>query len=269
MNPRLRPLSALMLQRGSTQSACAQFLKLHGPANWLQDPGLPVPITPEHMSLHRLSHGILQITKWPVALAAVVLLPACVWALCREFSFSLQSLAWVFAGATAYTAVWYFVIRKWTVDWLSTFEHEITHCIFAWLTGNWVTGLKVTLRQGGHMTYVGSPNWLMTLAPYFFPTVTVILLLLAPYFSFLSGIKGQFLIGLSLAYHLTSTWTETHHAQTDLQKAGFLFCWMFLPAANVAGLGMVFAAARAGWPGVQQWVQWVQISPWLPKGLGS
>ena len=225
--------------------------------------------TPKRMTIHRLFHGILQIVKWPMALAAVLLLPACLWALYWEVSVSLHLLAWVFAGAAAYLVAWYCVIRTWTVDWLSTFEHEITHCIFAWLTGNRVTGLKVTLRQGGNMTFVGTPNWLIALAPYFFPTVTVILLLVLPHASFLSGTQRQFLIGLSLAYHLTSTWTETHHAQTDLQKAGFLFCWMFLPAANVAVLGMVLAAARNGWPGMQQWVHWVEVSPWLPRQIGA
>jgi hypothetical protein len=80
----------------------------------------------------------------------------------------IGALTFVFPGGLTYGAFWWVSIRKWTISWLSTFEHEITHCLFAWLTGNKVGEIQITLRGCGHMTVLGSPNWLIDVAPYFF-----------------------------------------------------------------------------------------------------
>lgn len=208
---------------------------------------------------------LLQFLKWPVALAALVFLPSALWALGYQVAMDLGALAIVLTGVALYALIWWWLIRHWTVSWLSTLEHEITHGIFALLTGHRVKGLKVTLRDGGHILLLGPGNWLIDVAPYFFPTATVILILALPWIPFFDGAPGQLLLGLSLGYHLTSTWTETHHAQTDLQKAGFLFCWLFLPAANVAGLGLMLAAAQSGWGGMFDWLGVAWSSPWRPE----
>lgn len=208
---------------------------------------------------------LLQILKWPVALIAFAFLPSTLWALGYQMRTGLEALAIVLGGVAIYALVWWWLIRHWTVSWLSTLEHEITHGIFALLTGHRVQGLRVTLRDGGHILLLGPGNWLIDVAPYFFPTATVVLILVLPWVPFLHGGWGQLLLGLSLGYHLTSTWTETHHAQTDLQKAGFFFCWLFLPAANVAGLGLMLAAAQAGWGGMLDWLGVAWSSPWRPE----
>lgn len=46
-------------------------------------------------------------------------------------------------------------------------------------------------------------------------------------------------MGFTLAYHAQSTWHETHAGQTNLKESGWLFCWLFLPAANVLMLLVV------------------------------
>ncbi len=209
----------------------------------------------------------LQFLKWPVALAAIIFLPSVLWALGYQMATDLAALGTVLGGVAIYALVWWWQIRRWTVSWLSTLEHEITHGIFALLTGHRVKGLKVTLLDGGHILLLGTGNWLIDVAPYFFPTATVVLMLVLPWVPILDGLPGQLLLGLSLGYHLTSTWTETHHAQTDLQKAGFFFCWLFLPAANVAGLGLTLAAAQAGWGGMLEWLGMAVSSPWRPEVL--
>ncbi len=210
---------------------------------------------------------LLTVIKWPVALVAFVFLPSTLWALGYQMAADLSALGIVLGGVALYVLVWWWLIRHWTVSWLSTLEHEITHGIFALLTGHRVTGLKVTLRDGGHILLLGPGNWLIDVAPYFFPTATVLLIAVLPWIPFFQGPWGQLLLGLSLGYHLTSTWTETHHAQTDLQKAGFLFCWLFLPAANVVGLGLTLAVAQAGWAGVLEWLGVALSSPWRPEIL--
>jgi hypothetical protein len=49
-------------------------------------------------------------------------------------------------------------------------------------------------------------------------------------------------MGFSIAYHLQSTWEETHHAQTDLQQSGWLFSWLFLPTANLLMMLLMLTA---------------------------
>ena len=53
----------------------------------------------------------------------------------------------------------------------------------------------------------------------------------------------NFLLGISFAYTVTSTHTETGGHQTDLQKVGFPFAVMFLPTANIIFFGIVIAFA--------------------------
>ena len=49
-------------------------------------------------------------------------------------------------------------------------------------------------------------------------------------------------MGVTLAYHLLSTWEETHREQTDLQKTGWGFVWVFLPTANLLMLLVILTA---------------------------
>jgi len=214
------------------------------------------------MPFHRFSYITLAVIKWPLALLSLVYFPSVAWALWQEILNETGALTFVFLGTMVYAALWWLSIRKWTISWLSTFEHELTHCLFAWLTGNKVGAIKVTLRGGGHVTVIGSPNWLIDVAPYFFPTGTVVLLLLSTLLTYLDIIGWQLAIGASLSYHVTSTMTNTHQGQTDLQKAGFIFCWMFLPTANVVGLGLTLAGASAGWSGISRWFSIVNQAPW-------
>ena len=96
------------------------------------------------------------------------------------------------------------------------------------------------------MTDKGKGNWLISLAPYFFPTLTVPIVI---YLLVVHGATPEWvdtLLGATMAYHITSTWRETHRGQTDLKKVGFIFAFLFLPAANLAFLGAVLAFAHGG-----------------------
>lgn len=117
--------------------------------------------------------------------------------------------------------------------YFSTFEHELTHAIFAWLTLHRVVGLKVTWNQGGECSYVGSGggNWLISIAPYWFPTLLFPIMIAE---SMTQTALLQYGIGIVMSYHLLSTWRQLSPIQTDLQKTGFIFAWAFLPSANLA-----------------------------------
>ncbi len=141
----------------------------------------------------------------------------------------------ILLGIAVYIFVWKKVVKNIANGWFSTFEHELTHSLFALITFHKVTSIKATATNGGCITYsgVGGGNWLITIAPYFFPTLSVLVLVIMyltpiPLHSTLLGV-----FGFSMAYHIHSTWIETHYGQTDLKEVGFTFAWTFLPAANM------------------------------------
>ena len=98
------------------------------------------------------------------------------------------------------------------------------------------------------MHFEGGGNWLITIAPYFVPTLSLVVLAVM---FFLDGGGPRWLhigLGASVSYHATSTWRETHREQTDLKEVGFLFAFLFLPAANILGYGLILAVVVGGWP---------------------
>ena len=53
----------------------------------------------------------------------------------------------------------------------------------------------------------------------------------------------RLLLGVTIAYHVLSTWSETHRHQTDLREVGWLFSTVFLVAANAFVFGLLLAYA--------------------------
>ena len=216
--------------------------------------------------------SVLGVIKWPLALACVAFLPATAVALGEQvagIAHGMQFFGPFLAGAAAYLLLWQLVLRRLSVSFFSTLEHEFTHCLFAWLTFNRVTGLKATLRGGGTTTYRGTPNWLIQTGPYFFPTLSIALLaglrLFPPQYLALA----YALLGASLVYHLISTWAETHHGQSDLREAGLVFSLLFLPTANLFWYAVVIASLRFGLGGLPALLRAISHSPLNPLRLAG
>lgn len=192
----------------------------------------------------------LRLGKWPVALVAVTLAPAAGLAVIGEIGL------WRFDGGNpgfllgmmGYAAADWLVFRRRAVGHaFSTLEHELTHAVFAWLTFRRVSNLRVTWDQGGSIGIHGGSNWLISIGPYWFPTLCVPLMIAIG----ISGSDGAAwtapALGAAYVYHHITTWRETHAAQTDLKETGFLFAWCFLPTANLLASGTVLAFAAGGW----------------------
>ncbi len=200
-----------------------------------------------------------RVFKWPAAWLAVALTPLFLWALlCLTLRVVFNPLPLLpFAlGTVAFIILW----RRWlgksrTGRFLLTLEHESTHALFALLTLHRIVGFRASVGRGGEIKFVPHQgNWLITVAPYFFPTAAMLLFGIAYLLPF-PGLPWQsFLLGIALGYHLVSTLRETHRDQTDIQTLGSLFCWMFLPTANLAVIGLLISFAHAGSAGLSQWV---------------
>ena len=96
------------------------------------------------------------------------------------------------------------------------------------------------------MHYRGDGNWLIAIAPYFFPTASVAVLAVSAFLDDKWLTIAQGVLGVSLGYHLTSTFAETHSGQTDLKLVGWLFTVLFLPAANLIALGILLSFSLGG-----------------------
>jgi hypothetical protein len=197
-----------------------------------------------------ISQGIdrlLAWLKWPIALAGLIFLPGLVYSLVhvlRAIVAAPERCYPFLVGAAAYALVWFLLIRRRpALGFLATVEHELTHALFAWATFHRVVSFRATLRSGGHIRYVGRGNWLIAVAPYFFPTLSILVIALLTWSPGRHLALGGALLGVTVAYHAISNWSETHRHQTDLREAGMVFCLFFLIAANALVFGLLLSYA--------------------------
>jgi hypothetical protein len=146
-------------------------------------------------------------------------------------------------GFFAFAFVWFIFRRRFT--FLCTLEHEITHLVFGLLFLKLPRGFRVTLREGGHVKLKGS-NFLIYLAPYFFPTVSYLLVIPILFVSEHYRPLLYTFLGASVAFHLAATWADLRPGQSDLRKSGLIFSLFFLPTANLAAYGTLLALAFGG-----------------------
>lgn len=198
-----------------------------------------------------LLNRFIELLKWPVALYMLVSLPACIQSL-SYFNFANLKYLALFGGF-----FFFFVARGFMDSGMKTtmeiLAHEMTHAFFALLTFHKVTGIRVAPDDsGGNMSFEGEGNWLIIIAPYFFPLFGFFYMIafsvythMAPSNLLLNGILGYF-----IGYHLDTVGSQIHDKQTDLPKVSYLFCVLFLPAANMFMVGSMLAFNTRGWDGV-------------------
>ena len=196
--------------------------------------------------LSNLLNAFISVCKWPVAVVALVILPFAIIEI--DPPYLLATLLGVgqpfLYGFIAYLLLSLLFPSIFRGKFFSTFEHELTHAVFGWLCLHRVTRFEASdgsnrgtdSQEQGYLgvVHLSGSNWLITIAPYFSPTLLLPLYLVAllnPPAVFLA------LVGVICGYHLTSTYSETGLYQSDIQKVGYLFTFMFLPAANILVYG--------------------------------
>jgi hypothetical protein len=129
-------------------------------------------------------------------------------------------------GAAVFFPCLFVAKRLFYSSWcyLQTLEHELTHLLIGLLFLKIPTGVRVSAHQGGEVRQIGLGTtgqvW-VTLAPYFFPTLSIAVLIIA-YIADFNTLLLLGILGWTTAFHLITNWSETSFRQSDLQKAGIL-----------------------------------------------
>jgi hypothetical protein len=115
-------------------------------------------------------------------------------------AFNLHQPQIWFWSAFAFMALFTLIFIRQS-SFIAILKHELCHNLFAILTFRKPTGLHVTAGKGGQFQHEGKSNFLMLLAPYFFPLLSALMMLIS-----LLGIRsiGLFLalLGATIAFDL-------------------------------------------------------------------
>ncbi len=176
-------------------------------------------------------------------LVGVALLPAC-WAFVRALAesvmiaaggtaFSVEAVS-LLAGMAAFALCWVTIshpVRMYVLG------HELTHALWGLFFGARPSDVRVS-ESGGSVKLTKS-NMLITLAPYFFPFYTFVVIIAALVtFAFLRPLPflplWMFLIGFTWAFHLLFTLETLTQRQPDVKLYGRIFSWVFIFLVNIA-----------------------------------
>lgn len=211
--------------------------------------------------------------KWAKLTIAILLLPVCFGAATALWRVLLASgsadTTWVplFAGVACWLVIYYLLPRP---MWIYVFGHELTHAVWTWIFGGQVKKMKVT-SNGGHVI-ISKTNFVIALAPYFFPLYAALVVVgyaLGNMFWDWKSLLPCFhlLLGAAYAFHVTLTWHVLQTRQTDITDQGYVFSAViiFLGNSMVLLLGIPLLASKVsvltalGWwfQGIGQVFQWL------------
>ena len=176
-------------------------------------------------------------------LTGIALLPAC-WGFMRALfdaivasagaeGMSPEALA-LLGGIAAFALAWMALSHPVKAYVLG---HELTHALWGLLFGARPSDLRV--GEGGGSVRLTKSNLLITLAPYFFPFYTFVVIVCALVtFAFLRPLPclplWMFLIGFTWAFHVLFTLETLGQRQPDVKLYGRIFSWSVIFLANMA-----------------------------------
>lgn len=160
-----------------------------------------------------------------------------------------------------YLAAVRFAPAPWS--YISTLEHEFAHLVIGLLFLKLPVGLRVSAHDGGEVRQIGfgttGETWI-TLAPYFLPTLPLVIVLIAV-FTDIPEFHLMAVLGWATFFHIITNWTETSFRQPDLKKAGPFKCILILPLMNVLCYGGILAFVEGGGQGFQSfWLNGTKAS---------
>ena len=119
--------------------------------------------------------------------------------------------------------------------------HELTHALWALMMGGRIGKMKIG-KSGGHVE-LSKTNFLITLAPYFFPFYTFIVIAIYYLLSLTIAVEPYRVwwlagVGLTWSFHITFTISMLAEHQPDVQEHGRLFSYTIIYIANILVIGL-------------------------------
>lgn len=190
--------------------------------------------------------------KWIKLIVAVLLLPVCAgagMALAKALRAGYGAdTVWIplLAGAGCWVVIFLLLPKP---MWVYVFGHELTHAVWTWLFGGEVKKMKVT-SKGGHVL-ISKTNFLIALAPYFFPLYAVMVMAGFALGNLVWDWHGyrvwfHLLLGAAYGFHVTLTFHVLQTRQSDITSQGYLFSGVVIFLGNVIVLllGVPLLTAR-------------------------
>jgi len=196
--------------------------------------------------------------KWLKLLVALLLVPACaalaltVLRVGRQFALTANHGGWAplcnpalaFGGGFLLWLILFVALPRPMRTYV--LGHELTHALWALLMGARVSGLRV--RKSGGQVRTSKSNWLIVLAPYFFPFYAMLAIGLFLVAHALWNLDAWFavlffLVGLGWSFHVTFTLqTLFTVSQPDVRSQGILFSTVVVFAMNLLTVLIAVAA---------------------------
>lgn len=219
--------------------------------------------------------------KWCKTIIAVLLVPFCLgaaqalWQVCRASGNADTVWVATAAGALCWLAILLLLPKP---MWVYVFGHELTHALWTWAFGGRVKRFKASAKGG--QVVVTKTNFLIALAPYFFPLYA---LMVAGVYAIGNGFWGwsayrvwfHLLLGAAYAFHLTLTAHVLRGEQSDLAGQGYAFSLVIIFLGNVGVLliAIPLLAASVDVPTAFRWwwmnsveaFQWIGRAAWLRR----
>jgi hypothetical protein len=123
--------------------------------------------------------------------------------------------------------------------------HELTHALWGSFMGASISRMKISKERGS--VTLSKSNVLITLAPYFFPLYTIIVIIVYCVLSLFYDTSAYHLLWLGLvgftwSFHFTFTISALMQSQTDIKEYGYLFSYTVIYIFNVLGIAIWIVA---------------------------
>ena len=202
---------------------------------------------------------ILGILLVPVCVAATGTVISLIEAIQPSSRATVAPSVWALGGGVLLWVFLYFTLPRPARSYV--LAHELTHALWAWVMGAKVSGMRVS-RESGSVTLTKN-NFIITLAPYFFPLYTVIVIVSYCILSVFFDVEAYYLcwlalVGLTWGFHLTFTISTLLDRQSDVREYGRLFSYMTIYLLNVLGVSLWVVAVSS--PTLEQMVQLMNMN---------
>lgn len=170
---------------------------------------------------------------------AILLIPFCIGSVMALWQIISRSnsaeMIWIttLAGVFTWVLIYFFIPEP---KWIYVLGHELTHALWSFPFGGKLKKIRVS-SSGGHVSITKS-NFLVSLAPYFFPLYAILIVIIFLIGNFFWNWTSYmylfyFLIGVAYSFHITLTFKILKIKQPDIKGEGYIFSTVIIFLGNM------------------------------------